>query len=221
MKQLFDFYETDYRLFAKTAQSFVVRLGLNHAVLDLVTQKLGWHQGKTKLLFPNGTKSLAEILWFVSDSDPKDPNVITGLKDRKIREKIEFLINEKIDLFCEDQECASRILGRLLLPDMIFSFKEGVWRSADTIWRLCGDQALDENHYSKRLIVSLIITEALVCRLKDGKLAQQSHISTRIGQVMAFEKFKSKLPKAPEVYLLEAFSGLAKLLKELKSAQFC
>ena len=64
------------------------------------------------------------------------------------------------------------------------------WEAADRIWRWAGDSATDENHYSKRLLLSEILTSTMVLRLKLGANAAAAHLDRRIDAVMAFEKWK-------------------------------
>ena len=70
-----------------------------------------------------------------------------------------------------------------------------LWDSADAIWRWAGDTATDENHYSKRMILSGVLGPAIALRLSSGRQAANDYIFRRIADVMAFEKWKAGLPK--------------------------
>jgi ubiquinone biosynthesis protein COQ9 len=70
-----------------------------------------------------------------------------------------------------------------------------LWDSADSIWRWAGDTATDENHYSKRAILSGVLGPAIAIRLASGRGPADEYIFHRIADVMAFEKWKAGLPK--------------------------
>jgi ubiquinone biosynthesis protein COQ9 len=70
-----------------------------------------------------------------------------------------------------------------------------LWDSADVLWRWAGDVAADENHYSKRAILSGVLGPAIAIRLASGQAAAEHYVFSRIQDVMAFEKWKAGLPK--------------------------
>ncbi len=72
------------------------------------------------------------------------------------------------------------------------------------------DKALDENHYSKRLIVCGILGTALMTRLTRGREAQLEQIARNIEGVMSFEKFKAKVPFKPDEAVLRFAEALGK-----------
>ena len=82
-------------------------------------------------------------------------------------------------------------MGFLLLPANAALGARLLWRSADALWRWAGDTATDENHYSKRAILSEILASTLALRLAHGAEAAEAHLDRRIAQVMAFEKWKA------------------------------
>jgi len=67
-----------------------------------------------------------------------------------------------------------------------------LWESADAIWRWAGDVATDENHYSKRAILSGILSSTLAIRLASGPEAAAAHLDQSIDNVMSYERFKAK-----------------------------
>ncbi len=71
--------------------------------------------------------------------------------------------------------------------------------------------ATDENHYSKRAILSGVLASTLGVRFTRGEAAAEAHLDRAIDQVMAFEKWKAKLPSP-----LEAARGVAGRLAALR-----
>jgi len=85
--------------------------------------------------------------------------------------------------------------GWLALPHHMALGARLLWDSADAIWRWAGDTATDENHYSKRVILSGVLGPAIAIRLASGRAAADGYVARRIADVMAFEKWKAGLPK--------------------------
>ena len=84
-----------------------------------------------------------------------------------------------------------------------------LWESADALWRWAGDAATDENHYSKRAILSGILAGGLAIRLQSGAEAADAFVDARIDNVMAYEKWKAGLK--PHHLLYDVASALGKM----------
>ena len=192
---------------AQAVAAFVPELGLNALSLEAGARRLSLSDGERDLIAPNGVSDIAAILWRGHDE-------VLGsaeLEGLKIREKIGLLLNLRLDEAAKDEAVTRRLMGFFALPSHVFLYKRLLWQTADTIWLLCGDKALDENHYSKRLIVSGILTTAMMTRLSQGREAQVEQIARNIDAVMAYEKFKAKWPVKPEAAMLKAAGFLGRL----------
>ena len=102
----------------------------------------------------------------------------------------------RLDAAETDGEALRRWAGFLALPANLPLALKLVWESADAIWRWAGDRATDENHYSKRAILSAILVSTLAIRLDAGREAASAHLATQIERVMAYETWKAKLRPA-------------------------
>ncbi|MBW3559768.1 MAG: COQ9 family protein, partial [Proteobacteria bacterium] len=94
-----------------------------------------------------------------------------------------------------DGRASRRLAGFLALPPNLFLGTRLLWEAADAIWRWAGDTATDENHYTKRLILSAVLAEVIAVRLTSGREAAQGELAARIDNVMSFEKWKAGLPR--------------------------
>lgn len=196
----------------KAVCGFVPELGLNRMSFEAGAKAAGFAPGERDLIAPNGAADIAAILWRSHDAELQLSGVTEALNSLKIRERIGYLINLRIDAFAIEEKLAHRLEGFLMLPSNLDLHRRLMWSSADLIWRLTGDKALDENHYSKRTIVSAILAAAMLTRLARGAEAQAEQVSRNIDGVMAYEKFKAKLPFRPE----SALEGLAATLGKLR-----
>ncbi|WP_367254440.1 hypothetical protein [uncultured Phenylobacterium sp.] len=84
------------------------------------------------------------------------------------------------------------------------------WESADVLWRWAGDTATDENHYTKRALLAGILTGALAVRMSSGRAAALEFTDRRIGNVMAFEKWKTTTRFKPGAWLASLAEGLGR-----------
>jgi ubiquinone biosynthesis protein COQ9 len=196
---------------AKAVASYVPELGLNRLSVEAGARTLGIGEGERELIAPHGATDIAAILWREHDAVLLSPETTESLGGMKIREKIGFLLNLRLDAAALDEKVAKRLMGFFALPQHAALYHRLLWEAADTIWRLAGDKSLDENHYSKRMIVSGIITTAMMTRLSRGLEAQREQISRNIDQVMQLEKFKAKLPVKPEEVVLNLARSLGRL----------
>ena len=122
-----------------------------------------------------------------------DARALDGLSSEglKIRERIFAGVSARMEAGAADLEAARRCAGFLALPTNVDLGLELAWESADRIWRWAGDTATDENHYSKRMILSGILIPALTMRWFDGREAAEAFVQRRIDNVMTFEKWKA------------------------------
>ena len=196
---------------AHAVAPFAVELGLNRASLEAGARSAGIGDGERDLIAPNGAADIAAVLWREADAVLDGPDMAAALAGMKIRQKIAHLLNTRLDAAAEDERLARRLMGFFALPHHAALFHRLLWASADRIWRLAGDRALDENHYSKRVIVCGILSTALMTRLSQGRDAQLDQAARNIESVMAYEKFKAQLPAKPEEVLVNLADWMGRL----------
>lgn len=151
----------------------------------------GFSGPETELLLPHGPRDLAALL-----SRRHDAAALAALPDPaglKIRDRIRRAVLARIDAACADGAATLRWSGYLSLPLNLPLALSLLWDSADALWRWAGDTATDENHYSKRAILSAILAGALALRLHSSPAEAEAFLDARIDNVMAFEKWKAGL----------------------------
>ena len=188
---------------AKAALIHVERLGFSRASLYAGARSLGLSEAEADLWCPNGGADLAALMWRETNIGLEAETDAETLKSLKIREKIAHLVTAFVDHLCQDAKLAKRLMGCLALPHHLGLAQKLVWESADLIWRMAGDTALDENHYSKRTIVSGIVSSGVATTLFQGREAFISQLDRHIDAVMKFEKFKAGIKFNPETALLD------------------
>jgi ubiquinone biosynthesis protein COQ9 len=168
----------------------------------------GLSAGETELLLPHAGADLAALL-----SRRHDEAALAALRgvdplSLKIRERIARAVMARSDAAAADEAALRRWAGFLALPHHLPLALRLLWDSADRLWRWAGDTATDENHYSKRAILSGVLAGALAIRLASGREAAEAFVEARIADVMAFERWKATLK--PKDVLAEVAGALAK-----------
>lgn len=173
---------------------------------------VGLSAGETELLLPNGAADLAALLTRRHDRRALAALAGTDPTSLKIRERVRAAVEARLDAAGEDEAAVRRWSGFLALPQNLALGGRLLWDSADQLWRWAGDTATDENHYSKRAILSGILSAALAIRLQSGREASMAFVDARIANVMSFEKWKATTKIRPSL----ALKGLAETLGRMR-----
>ena len=185
--------ETESRVLDE-ALSLCAHMGWTRPMTLAAGRKAGLTAGETDLLLPHGPRDLAALL-----SRRHDARALAALPDPaplKIRQRIRAAVEAQLEAAGSDREALRRWAGFLSLPLNLPLALRLVWESADVLWRWAGDTATDENHYSKRAILSAILVSTTAIDLASGREAALSYLDDRIQNVMDFEKWKAGLKPA-------------------------
>ena len=127
----------------------------------------------------------------------------TDLSGLRYSEKIAEAVWIRVSAF-EDyqvhQIVLKKALATFLLPANLLPGTKLVWDTADKIWNFMGDTSDDYNWYTKRMILSGIISSTFLFFIGDkseGFVDTRDFINRRISDVMEFEKAKSQAKKNP------------------------
>ena len=120
---------------AKAVAAFVPELGLNRQSVEAGARSLGISEGERDLIAPHGAADIAAILWRGHDGVLLDPATAESLAGMKIREKIAFLLNSRLDAAAADEKLARRLMGYFALPHHAALYHRLLWETADITWR--------------------------------------------------------------------------------------
>lgn len=171
----------------------VEALGWTGVLVREAAKAAGLSEGDAALLLPHGARDVIALLW-----KRHDAAAMAALPDPvslKVRERIAVAVRARVDAAMGGEAAVRRGTAFLARPDNLGLGARLGWATSDAIWRWAGDTATDENHYSKRAILSGVLASVLAARLTDGEAAAEAVLARRIDNVMAFEKWKAGLPK--------------------------
>ncbi|HEY4028855.1 MAG TPA: COQ9 family protein [Caulobacteraceae bacterium] len=170
-------------------------IGWTGRTIRLAARRAGLSEPEASLVLPNGASDLVALLWRRHDAQGMAALAEVDPRSLKVRERIGRAVQARVEAAADDAPATRRLQGWLALPHHMPLGARLLWDSADIIWRWAGDTATDENHYSKRAILSGVLGPAIAIRLASGRGAADDYVFHRIADVMAFEKWKAGLPK--------------------------
>jgi ubiquinone biosynthesis protein COQ9 len=180
--------------------------GWTRRTVALAGKALGMSEGETGLLLPHGPTDLAALL-----SRRHDARALASLGDPhnlKIRERIRRAVEARLDAAAQDEAVLARWMGFLALPLQAPLASRLAWETADRLWRWAGDDATDENHYTKRAILAGIVTGALAIQAASGRAEALAFVDRRIEDVMRFEKWKATTRLRPSQWVTKLAQSL-------------
>lgn len=169
--------------------------GWGKRALDDAALSLGVPAASAPLAFEGGAIGMIDAWFEVVDAELARRLPPEKLAEMKIRERIRALVLARLDILRPQREAVRRALAKLALPGNMARASRIGWRSADMMWRLAGDTAVDFNHYSKRLTLGAIYSATLLVWLNDqseDEADTKAFLNRRIDDVMRFEKAKAK-----------------------------
>ena len=175
--------------------------GWTSKTLRDAVQQAGLPKGSDALYFPDGPLELISFWGEQLNAHVEEALASLDLASMKIRDKVTAGVIARLEALSGHEAAAKRAAARLALPDALGQGPAQIWAAADTIWRAIGDTSTDANYYSKRTILSGVISTSLVAWLADTSADKQegrAFVEARIVNVMEFEKAKWALKKRTE-----------------------
>jgi ubiquinone biosynthesis protein COQ9 len=141
--------------------------GWTSEVLTAASQKAGYDKAMARAVFPGG---LSDMVGHYSDWT--DRQMLAGLKGidpetMRIRDRIKAGVLGRLDIMAPWREASRRAMTYWSVPTRHLRAARILWRSADRIWIWAGDTATDYNHYTKRVLLSGVISTTTLAWLND------------------------------------------------------
>jgi len=176
--------------------------GWDDGLFDRADKRLGLASGSAARAFPDGTLGL--VLHF---SDWANRQMLEKMPAKKIdamrvRDKIALGVRSRLEVLAPHKQALSAALAYLAPPPRNLYLPRLVWRTADEIWRRAGDTSTDYNHYTKRILLSGVITSTTLYWLNDssdGNEKTWEFLARRIDDVLKVgQKLGGMLKKKQE-----------------------
>lgn len=146
--------------------------------------------------FPGGMSDVLKYWSGLLDDEIATSATAPEFKEMRIRDKVTFLVRSRLDALRPHKESARRAAALLASPPMAALATKLTWASADRVWRALGDRSTDFNYYTKRTILSGVLTSTTARWLADNsedEAPTDAFLAARIDNVMQIEKVKSRV----------------------------
>lgn len=170
--------------------------GWSAAALEHAAAAHGLTCESAALAYPGGAMDMIDAWFETIDAAMAHALPADRLAGLSIREKIARLVRFRLDAMASKRESLRRAQSIMAMPQNLVRSARIGWRSADRMWRLAGDTAVDYNHYTKRAMLAAIYAATLsvfVADDSDGHAETLAFLDRRIAGVMRFEKARARL----------------------------
>lgn len=182
--------------------------GWSDATLAQAAGDCGIEASAARAAFPGGGTALALFFHAKGDADLADAMDKADLGAMRYSERVTWAVRQRLEIAEAHKDAVRRATALFALPMNIAHGSRALWQTADTIWTALGDESQDYNWYSKRVILSGVLSSTMLYWLGDTSEAQErtwAFLARRIDGVMKFEKAKSQLRENPVARM--AFAG--------------
>lgn len=162
-------------------------------------QSAGYDKAMARAVFPGGLPDFVGHL-----SGWADQHMLGALRGTdpgalRVRDRIRTCILTRLNILAPHDEAVRRAMTYWSVPTRSLMAARLLWRSADAMWLWAGDTATDYNHYTKRALLSGVISSTTLAWLNDdsGESATiEEFVDRRIENVMQFGKLVGRIKKS-------------------------
>ena len=172
--------------------------GWHWSVIEGASVKAGYDKETVRTVFPN---KLSDVLrYFSAWADRQMLEALEGINidDMRVRDRIRLAVETRLGVLESYKESVRAASVYWLSPFRKIAAGKMVWQSADKMWNWAGDTAQDYNHYTKRALLSGVITTTMVAWLNDNSSNHQetlAFLDRRIDNVLGIGKFIGKFKR--------------------------
>lgn len=159
----------------------------------------GYSEAMVTSVFPAGEKDAIRHFSLMADEWMLAALKETNPVSLRVRDRVTLAVRKRLEAMEPFKEAEKLAVSYWVRPFRKFEGVKLVWKTADVIWQWAGDTATDYNRYTKRGLLSGVLTSTLLYWLGD---VSENHRDTwefldrRIENVMAIGKIAGKLKTA-------------------------
>jgi ubiquinone biosynthesis protein COQ9 len=173
--------------------------GWTNDVLERAAEKAGFKVEMVNAVFPRGLRDAIVHFSRWTDNRMVDELKKTDVLRLKVRERIALAVRTRFEILEETREAERLAIAYWVRPFRKIEGAKLVWKTADAIWIWAGDTATDYNHYTKRALLSGVITSTAFFWLNDhssGNADSWAFLDRRIDNVLSVGKIVGRFKTA-------------------------
>lgn len=152
-----------------------------------------------RAVFPRMELDAAAHFSDLADRRMQDALADTDSAALRVRDRIALAVRTRLEFLAPHQEAERLALALWVRPFRKVEGAKLVWKTADRIWLWAGDTATDYNHYTKRALLSGVLTSTILFWLNDatqGKGDTWGFLDRRIENALQLGKIAARVKKA-------------------------
>ena len=168
--------------------------GWGKGSLNAGSISLGKETGYPYSLFSDPVKEMVAHFSNWADREMLKKLDAVDLQSLKIRQRIATSVRYRLEILADHEEAVARSL--------FYLSPRSLYETVDLIWRAAGDTSVDFNFYTKRMLLSAVLTSTTICWLADKSDRHNetwTFLDRRIENVLQIPKlnalFQSKVEK--------------------------
>ncbi len=182
----------------ESAAVIAAERGWTRAVLSEAAKESGYEPVMAEAVFPGGVIDAVNHF-----ADYADRGMLRLLEDvdvnaLRIRDRIRKALVTRMIFLEPHKDAARQAAGLWAMPPRGVHAAKAVWRTADRIWSWAGDTSTDYNYYTKRGLLSGIISSSMLIWLNDEDPEMRktsAFVDRRIENVMQIGKTIGKIKR--------------------------
>ncbi len=170
--------------------------GLNWDVIVRASEKVGYDSDVVGSVFPDKISGFLKYFSAWTDNQMLEALKNTNPDAMKVRERVRLAVWTRLELLEPYKEVVRLSLSYWINPLNKPAAAKMVWTTSDKIWKWAGDTAKDYNKYTKRGLLSGVITTTTLAWLNDKSPDHQkasNFLDRRIDNVLAVGKVAGKI----------------------------
>lgn len=171
--------------------------GWTLAAARKAAQEAGYAPEMVDAVFPGGLDDI--VAHFADKADRAMLAVIGDGAGLKVREKITLAAQKRLQWLNGHKEAERAAVAYWMRPLRKYKGAKIVWRTADCIWAWAGDTSSDYNRYTKRGLLSGVLTATTLYWLQDEarNLSETfAFLDRRVENVLSIGKMIGSFKKA-------------------------
>jgi ubiquinone biosynthesis protein COQ9 len=168
--------------------------GWTRAAADLAAQEAGYEASMVDAAFPQGMDDV--VSHFADLADRAMLEALGEAADMRVRDKITRAVQKRLEWLEQQKEAERAAVAYWMRPIRKYKGAKIVWRTADRIWVWAGDTATDYNRYTKRILLSGVLTSTTLYWLGGKSMAETfAFLDRRIDNVLELGSIIGRVKK--------------------------
>ncbi len=172
--------------------------GWSMDALENAAMACGYSKSMVRAVFPDGVKNAIEFFSHWIDQKMMEDLKLVQPDSLRVRDRITCAVKARLNVLATHKEAERLAIAYWMRPMRKWDGIKLVWKTADKIWNWAGDNATDYNRYTKRGLLSGVLTTTTFFWLNDKSDNHQDTIgflNRRIDNVMGIGKITARFKK--------------------------